>query len=68
MKPIYVIRAGAHGDITLGEGETTSDAIQWSLRGRGSYMPSPLICRNQLYILQNQGILDCYELRSGKEV
>ena len=68
VKPIYVIRAGARGDITLGEGETKSDAILWSLRGRGSYMPSPLIYREHLYILQNQGILDCYELRSGKEV
>ena len=68
VKPIYVIRAGAKGDITLGEGETKSNAILWSLRGRGSYMPSPLIYREHLYILQNQGILDCYELRSGKEV
>ena len=68
VKPIYVIRAGAEGDITLDEGTTSNDSVAWSLRGRGSYMPSPLIYRDHLYILQNQGILDCYELRSGKEV
>ena len=31
-------------------------------------MPSPLIYRDHLYILQNQGILDCYQLRTGAEV
>ncbi len=31
-------------------------------------MPTPLIYRGYLYILQNQGILDCYELETGKEL
>ncbi len=67
-KPIFVIRPGAVGDITLGEDVTASEHVVWSLRGRGSYMPTPLIYRGYLYILQNQGILDCYELETGKEL
>jgi outer membrane protein assembly factor BamB len=67
-KPIFVIRAGAVGDITLPDGETSSEHIVWSLRGRGSYMPSPLAYQGNLYVLQNQGILDCYELETGKEL
>ena len=67
-KPIFVIRAGANGDITLPVGESSSEDIAWSLRGRGSYMPSPLVYQGNLYILQNQGILDCYELETGKEL
>ena len=67
-KPIFVIRAGAIGNITLPEGESSSEDIVWSLRGRGSYMPSPLAYRGYLYVLQNQGILDCYELETGKEL
>ena len=31
-------------------------------------MPTPLIYRGLLYVLANQGIFDCYELRSGKEL
>jgi outer membrane protein assembly factor BamB len=31
-------------------------------------MPTPLIYGGLLYVLANQGILDCYELRSGKEI
>jgi outer membrane protein assembly factor BamB len=31
-------------------------------------MPTPLIYGGFLYVLANQGIFDCYELRSGKEI
>ena len=66
--PIFVIRAGASGDITLGKGQTSSNIIPWSKQGRGSYMPTPLIYQGYLYVLANQGILDCYDLKTGNEV
>jgi outer membrane protein assembly factor BamB len=66
--PIFVIRAGANGDITLPKGSSSSDRIAWSRQQRGSYMPTPLIYGGNLYVLANQGIFDCYELRSGKEI
>jgi outer membrane protein assembly factor BamB len=67
-KPIFVIRPGAEGDITLTGDETASGHVVWSLKGRGSYMPTPLVYRGYLYVLQNQGILDCYDLRTGREM
>ncbi|HYP28996.1 MAG TPA: PQQ-binding-like beta-propeller repeat protein [Blastocatellia bacterium] len=66
--PIFVIRAGASGDITLRDGSTSSDSIVWSKQARGSYMPTPLIYEGYLYVLANQGIFDCYDLKTGKEV
>lgn len=66
--PIFVIRAGANGDITLPKGSTASDQVAWSRQQRGPYMPTPLIYGGNLYVLANQGIFDCYELRSGKEI
>jgi outer membrane protein assembly factor BamB len=66
--PLFVIRASASGDITLREGETANTHIAWSRQQRGPYMPTPLIYRDLLYVLANQGILDCYELRGGKEL
>jgi len=66
--PIFVVRAGAAGDITLGEGETSNRSVAWSKRQRGSYMPTPLIYGGRLYVLSNQGLLDCYDLRTGAEV
>ncbi len=66
--PIFVIRAGSTGDITLGKENTSSERILWSRQQRGPYMPTPLIYGGLMYSLANQGILDCYELRSGKEI
>jgi outer membrane protein assembly factor BamB len=66
--PIFVVRAGASGDVSLPEGQTSNGKVAWSLQKRGPYMPTPLIYRGSLYILANQGILDCYELQSGKEI
>jgi len=67
-KPIYVIRAGANGDISLAGEATSNEHVVWSVKGRGSYMPTPLIYGEYLYVLNNDGVFDCYELRSGKEV
>lgn len=66
--PIFVIRAGAAGDITLGNEQTSSKHIAWSKQKRGSYMPTPLIYGDYLYVLANQGIFDCYNLKTGEEI
>ncbi|MBZ5496297.1 MAG: PQQ-binding-like beta-propeller repeat protein [Acidobacteriia bacterium] len=68
VAPIFVIRAGASGDITLGEGLSSSEQVVWSRQQRGPYMPTPLIYGGYLYVLANQGVFDCYELRTGKEI
>ncbi len=65
--PIFTIRAGATGDITLPTGETANRFVAWSKTKRGPYMPTPIIYRGLLYTLQNQGFLTCYDLRSGEQ-
>jgi outer membrane protein assembly factor BamB len=65
--PIFVVRAGARGDITLKPDETANKYVVWSRQKSGPYMPTPLIYQNHLYILRNQGILACYELATGEE-
>jgi outer membrane protein assembly factor BamB len=67
-RPIFVVRPSARGDITLPEGRTSSDAIAWSRTGRGSYMPTPLAYDGLLYVLNNNGVFDAYDLRTGDEV
>ena len=66
--PIFVIRAGALGDITLGAGQSSSKNIAWSKKARGSYMPTPLIYGDYLYVLSNQGVFDCYDLKTGADI
>jgi outer membrane protein assembly factor BamB len=67
-RPIFVVKPGARGDLTLKNGAASSDAVVWSRTGRGSYMPTPLAYRGLLYVLANKGVFDAYELQSGTEV
>jgi outer membrane protein assembly factor BamB len=67
-RPIFVVRPGARGDVTLPEGQSASDAVVWSHSGRGPYMPTPLIYDGRLYVLANNGVLDAYALRTGAEI
>ena len=67
-KPVFVIRPGPRGDITLPEDETSSEFVVWSRTLRGPYMPTPLIYRGYLYVLNNNGVFDGYELATGREV
>ena len=67
-RPVYAIRPGARGDITLGEGSTSNDYIVWSHPQLGSYNPSSLVYGDYHYTLLDRGILLCYEARTGEEV
>ena len=67
-RPVYAIRPGASGDITLGEGTTSNDYIVWSHPQLGSYNPSSLVYGDYHYTLLDRGILMCYDARTGQEV
>ena len=67
-RPIFVVKAGARGDLTLPAGKTSSDTVVWSRTGRGSYMPTPLIYNGILYVLANNGTFDAYNLKTGEEI
>ena len=65
IQPIRAIRPGAKGDITLKGEETTNTSIAWSTKLGGSYIPTPIIYGNILYVLRDAGILTAYDLATG---
>jgi outer membrane protein assembly factor BamB len=67
-RPIFAIRPGASGDITLAKDTTSSTSVAWSKTGRGSYMPTPLVYDGILYVLNNNGVFDAYDVETGQEV
>ena len=67
-RPLFAVRPGAQGDLTLRNGETASAYVAWSKTGRGSYMPTPLAYRGLLYVLANNGVLDAYDAATGTEI
>lgn len=67
-RPVFAVRPGARGDLTLTEGATENAHVAWSKTGRGSYMPTPLAYRGLLYVLANNGVFDAYDIATGKEI
>lgn len=63
--PIFSIRAGCKGDLTLSKGQTSSDSVAWSKTKSGAGMPSPVVVGNLLYFLGNTAV--CYDKRTGEE-
>ncbi len=68
VRPIYAVRHGASGDITLEEGQSSSDFMAWSHKQGGPYVPSPIVYRDYYYVLLDQGTLSCYDAKTGKVV
>jgi outer membrane protein assembly factor BamB len=66
--PIYAVRPAASGDITLAGGETTSSNVAWSQVRDGAYMQTPLVYGDHLYVCRDNGVLFCYEAKTGKRV
>lgn len=67
-RPIFAIRAGSRGDLSLPTGRTSSESIAWSRVRRGAYMPTPIITGGILYVLENQGIFSAYSANDGTEI
>jgi outer membrane protein assembly factor BamB len=68
QKPIYAVRPGAKGDISLGEGATANDYVAWSVPAGGPYNPSTLLYGDLLYVLYDQGFFACFDAQTGEEV
>ncbi len=66
VRPVYAVRAGARGDISLPAGKSASEAIAWSHDRDGTYISSPIVYRDQLYTLNNNGILTAYDANTGE--
>src|SRR5262249_60649382 len=66
--PIYAVRTNAAGDISLPEGQDTGEYVAWSRPRDGSYMQTPLVYGDYLYVCRWNGILDCYEAKTGKQI
>jgi outer membrane protein assembly factor BamB len=67
-RPVFAIRPGASGDISLKEGETHNEYIAWSQPTAAPYNPSPLVYGDYFYVLFDFGFLSCHDAKTGKEI
>lgn len=67
-RPIYAIRPGAKGDISLGQGQTSNEFIAWYREPAGAYHPTPLFDGQRLYVLYSRGTLACFDPQTGQDI
>jgi outer membrane protein assembly factor BamB len=68
LQPIYAIRPGATGDISLAEGKQSNTFIAWSKTRGGPYMPTPVVYGDYFYTCSNQGVLTAYNAHTGERI
>ncbi|MBZ5586017.1 MAG: PQQ-binding-like beta-propeller repeat protein [Acidobacteriia bacterium] len=68
VQPVYAIKIGSNGDLTLKDGKDSSEAVAWSKRSGGVYLPSPILYGDLLYTMNNNGVLSAYEAATGNRV
>jgi outer membrane protein assembly factor BamB len=66
-RPLFAIRPGATGDISLKEGETANEYVVWSQPRGGTYLPSSVAYQGFVYTLTETGILNRYDAKTGKQ-
>ncbi|MBI4605495.1 MAG: PQQ-binding-like beta-propeller repeat protein [Planctomycetes bacterium] len=65
LAPIYAVRAGASGDISLRGDEGSNAGIAWSKPREGSYMQTPIVVGEHIYACRDNGVLSYFEARTG---
>ena len=79
IRPVYAIRPGASGDISLWPDaenfparfpgpKNTSDAIAWSYPLLGTYNTSALVYGDYYYTLLDRGFFLCHDAKTGEEI
>jgi outer membrane protein assembly factor BamB len=68
FKPIFAIKPGAKGDITLKGKQTSNEFIAWSQLKAGPYNVSPIVYEKTLYVLYDRGLIASFDAITGKPV
>ena len=65
QKPIYAIRPGATGDISIDETQRSNDFIAWCQWRSAPYNPTTLLYQDHLYVLLDRGMLSSLDPKTG---
>jgi outer membrane protein assembly factor BamB len=67
-RPVFAVRAGASGDISLARGAEQNAFVAWFHPRASAYTSSPLVYRGRMYVVNDNGILTVFDAASGKEI
>ncbi|MFK7817295.1 MAG: FG-GAP-like repeat-containing protein [Planctomycetaceae bacterium] len=66
--PIFVVKPDASGDITPPVDIGSNQSVVWSTRRGGSYMSTPVVYGDYLYLGNTNGVLRCFHAKTGEKV
>jgi outer membrane protein assembly factor BamB len=66
--PIYAVRTGARGDVTLADGASSSEHVAWSHPRDGAYMQTPVVYGELLFVCRDNGVLSLFEAKTGRRL
>ena len=67
-RPLVAVRPGAAGDISLPPDRDANEFVAWRQPRFSGYTPSPLVYRGRVYSVNDNGILQVADARTGKDV
>ena len=67
-RPIYAIRPGGTGDLSLPKGKMGSRYVAWYQPKAAPYNPTPLLYGDYLYVLLDRGFFSCHDAQTGQEI
>ena len=67
-RPVFAVKPGGSGDISLAEGATSNDYVHWTHPRASAYTSSPLLVSERLYIVNDNGILSVLDANMGERL
>ena len=67
-RPVYAVRPGGSGDISLAAGATENSFVAWMHPRASAYTSSPLVYRGRMYVVNDNGVLMVLDAATGKEI
>jgi len=65
IKPVFAVKRSATGTLPLPTDDDPGEHVAWSLARVGSYIQTPVVYRDLLYVCQGSGILYVLDAKTG---
>ena len=62
--PIYVVRPDARGNLSE---QSSEGPVVWSVERGGSYMSTPVVYGNELFLGNSNGVVRCFDSKTGEK-
>jgi outer membrane protein assembly factor BamB len=67
-RPLYAIRPGGTGDISVGKSKSENPFVVWHQAQAAPYNPSVLAYHGRIYILYDKGLFACLNSQTGEMI